>query len=180
MNRTHGRGTPNGINLTAALLIDSFMWRSDDGLVIALHEPSSEDVQKAIEWGAWFVFGQSPKTEGKEHAHRWVIRAGRILKPDVWIIMKRAVQDQLEPEFENWFKVANRAERDFRLRFSDETSLAEQAAAFHIAWKRHAAAVLKKRREQYGDNIPVRPWLKPGLDELETSETDDEVDEDDA
>lgn len=154
--------TPNGISAADYARLVGGVYRSHDGLLIALVEPTDQGLRQAYADGAWLVLIERDKM-------RLVQRAGRLRQPHVGYLIEDAQYDV--PELTSWHRTlrGDYAGRGHGYTYDNDAlpDLSEIAEALDAAWTRRAEAAIAELARRHGedvlttsDRLPV--WMRRG------------------
>lgn len=168
----HPRHTPNGISLADYTRLDCGVYRSDDGLIVALVEPGDKEMHEAIADGAWLVLVERDKA-------RFVQRAGRLQAPHISRLVGLAQADVAELMTWHRSRDGDYAGRSRDLSYdNDDCDLSEIAAALNEAWCIIAAARIRELRTRQDTPLTqqdLRAWLQRGWERAQQPTLLDEI-----
>lgn len=156
------RSTPNGISQSDYARLGCGAYRSDDGLLIALTEPSDGQMRQAVADGAWILVIERDKS-------RFATRAGRLQAPHLARVLNY-VQNGAIQEFHTWRRDPHWIGRDrYNDYDNDLVTLTELAEALDAAWLQYARDEIRRLWHVYGrETIPANEqlpvWLHRGWD----------------
>lgn len=162
--KPHTGGTPNGISERDYARLGCGVYRSADGMLIALHEPTDGQMRQAIADGAWLLVIQRDK-------ERFIQRAGRLKQPHVGELI--TIAQAYNEELTTWHRSlgGDYAHRNRNRWYDDDVlpSLADLAAEMDAAWTRRAELAIRDlfrryTREAVADGARIPAWMRRGWD----------------